>query len=289
MSIVGDFIQGIDRINLVHQGMNQTPKLLVIHYSVTSTVEQAVAVLNRRRLSYHILIEKNGKAFQTRPFTKTAAHPGLSNWKAMSDVNFGMSVARGAIGICLVNLGFDVAGLQPTSIGAGKLIYNPDDRTMQRWEKFPAPQAASCKAIARDIIATYQIDDVVGHHDVAIMGKFDPGPLFNLDELKAFITSPRRLGFPTEVRSGDGFLNLRRGRSTSAPIIRELPNGTALHIRSIAYGSKSLSIDPTTANRARYLTRWASVDVDGTDSHAGFVHMSGLAATPLVPALAARL
>jgi N-acetylmuramoyl-L-alanine amidase len=197
---------------------------------------------------------------------------------------------KNSIGICLMNMGFDVKSVPPANVGAGKLIYNPNDPSMQRWEKFPAAQVATCTSIAKDIIAAFPISDVVGHHDVAIMGKFDPGPLFDLAALNALVTASKPLGLQTTVASKDGTLSLREEASASAKALRSLPNGATIHIRSIAYGSKSKSIDPTTTSkRLRYLTPWASVDVDGSNKHAGFVHMSGLAKTPLVPALAKKL
>jgi N-acetylmuramoyl-L-alanine amidase len=290
MAIVDDFVVGIRKKTLAHSGARQRPTLLVIHYSVTNTVAQAVRVLNQRRLSYHVLIEKDGTAFQTRPFTETALHPGLSNWKAISGLDLGSTVGRASIGICLMNMGFDVASIPRGAASAGKLMYNPHDPTMQRWEKYPAAQVAACKAIAKDIIATYPIQEVVGHHDIAIMGKFDPGPLFDLAQLNAFITAPKPLGFRTTVAASDGFLNLREEASANATILRRLPSGTPIHVRSVVYGNKSQSIDPrSSSRRARYLTPWASVDIDGANTHAGFVHMSGLAATPLVAALQAKL
>ncbi|WP_442582661.1 N-acetylmuramoyl-L-alanine amidase [Mesorhizobium sp. ASY16-5R] len=287
MSITDNFITGLPKKTLIHVGANQTPKLLVIHYSVTNTVAQAVAALNAARLSYHILIEKNGDAFQTRRFTESALHPGLSNWKAGSGVTLGASVARGSIGICLMNKGFAFDPGVPN--GPGKLIYNPDDASMQRWEKYPAAQIASVRGIAKDIIATYPIAEVVGHHDIAIMGKFDPGPLFDLDELNAMLPNPPELGFRTTVQSPDGTLNLRRSPNSTSPILRTLGNGATVHIRSIAYGAKADCIHPTPGSKKRYLTRWASVDVDGSNRHAGFVHMGNLASTPLDPSLAAFL
>jgi N-acetylmuramoyl-L-alanine amidase len=290
MAIVGDFVEGLAKKTLVHTGAAQSPTLIVIHYSVTNTVADCVAALNSRKLSYHILIEKDGTAFQTRPFTLTAQHPGLSNWKATSGVTLSASVVKGSIGICLMNMGFDTARVPAANVAAGKLIYNPDDPSMQRWEKFPAAQVARCREIVRELVATYPIREVVGHHDIAIMGKFDPGPLFDLNALDALANGPKPLGFSTAVRSSDGFLNLRAGPSSGAAVIRKLPTGAPVHIRTIAYsGKKSQCIDPTTGNRARYLTPWASVDVDGSNRHAGFVHMSGLAATPLAASLAARL
>jgi N-acetylmuramoyl-L-alanine amidase len=113
MPIVDGFVQGIAKKKLSHVGSAQAPTLLVIHYSVTNTVAQAVSALNQRGLSYHVLIEKDGKAFQTRPFTQTALHPGLSNWKADAGVDFGASVMKNSIGICLMNMGFDVKSSRP--------------------------------------------------------------------------------------------------------------------------------------------------------------------------------
>ena len=223
MPIVNNFLEGVERKPLLHAGANQTPKLLVIHYSVTNTAAEAVRALNDRRLSYHILIEKNGKAFQTRRFTETALHPGLSNWKAQAGVGLTESVARGSIGICLMNKGFAFDSGQPNA--AGKLIYNPDDPTMQRWETFPQAQLNSCKAIAAEIIAAYPIAEVVGHHDIAIMGKFDPGPLFDLAALDALTTEPKSLGFRTKVNSSDGTLNVRRGPSAGTAVVTTLQNG----------------------------------------------------------------
>jgi N-acetylmuramoyl-L-alanine amidase len=287
MPINGNFVQGIAKQPLVHNGAPQTPRLLVIHYSVTNTVAQAVAALNAARLSYHILIEKNGQAFQTRPFTESAAHPGLSNWKSESGLTLGASLGRGSIGICLMNKGFDFdAGV---ANAPGKLIYNPNDAQMQRWEVYPAAQLAACQAIAADIIGAYPIREVVGHHDIAIMGKFDPGPLFDLSALDALITTAKPLGFRTTVQSADGHLNLRQEPNTTSAIVRQLNNGTTVHVRTVVYGPKAQCIHPAPGNRKRYLTRWASVALDGTNQHSGFVHMKGLAATPLAPELAQHL
>lgn len=287
MSITDNFIDGLSIKKLKHVGVNQTPTLLVIHYSVTNTVAEAIKALNAEKLGYHILIEKDGTAFQTRRFTESAAHPGLSNWKSQSGVTLGASVARGSIGICLMNKGFAFDATSPN--GPGKLIYNPSDPSMQRWEKYPAAQVKSCRAIASDIIAKYAIAEVVGHHDIAIMGKFDPGPLFDLAALDALAPSPKPLGFKTKVKSSDGKLNVRQGPNAASPVVATLNNGDVVHIRSIAYGAKGECIDPAPAKRKRYLTPWASIDVDGSNRHAGFVHMKGLAATPLDPALAAHL
>ncbi|MBX3569958.1 MAG: N-acetylmuramoyl-L-alanine amidase [Rhizobiaceae bacterium] len=286
MSITGNFVDGLAKIKLKHVGVNQTPRLLVIHYSVTDTVAAAVTALDAATLGYHILIEKDGTAFQTRRFTESAAHPGLSNWKSDSGVTLGASVSRGSIGICMMNKGFAFGG-SPSA--PGKLIYNPNDASMQHWEVYPDKLVASCRRIAQDILATYPVTAVVGHHDVAIMGKFDPGPLFDLKGLDDLTPNPKPLGFRTTVNSPDGTLTVREETNSGSKALKVLHNGDVVHIRSIAYGPKADCIHPSPGSRKRYLTRWASVDIDASNTHAGFVNMKFLASTPLDPGLAAFL
>lgn len=285
MTIENHWIKELPVKTLVHKGANQTPALLVIHYSVTDTVADAVKSLNEQRLSYHILIEKDGAAFQTRRFTETAAHPGLSNWKARSGVTLGASVQRGSIGICLMNRGYAFKSTSPHA--PGKLIYNPDEATMQEWEVYPQKQVDSCRAIAAEIAAAYPIAEVVGHHDIAIRGKFDPGPLFDLTALDALVTGQKPLGLRTTVSSAK--LDLRRTPFPDAKVVRSLAKGDIVHVRSVAYGPRKDCIQPNPATRKRYLTRWASVAVGDTNAHAGFADMKHLAATPLAPALAQHL
>ncbi|TCA34325.1 N-acetylmuramoyl-L-alanine amidase [Rhizobium leguminosarum bv. viciae] len=290
MTINDHFVTGLARKILLHKGGSQIPRLIVVHYSVTNTVAEAVAALNSEKLSYHILIEKDGTAFQTRGFNESAAHAGLSNWKSEKDVGLGDSAARGSVGICLMNKGYAYDKNLPASgSGLGKLIYNPNDKSMQRWEKFPKPQIDACAKIAKDIIGAYPITEVIGHHDVAIMGKFDPGPLFDFSPLNALLPSPKPLGLKTKVKSVDGSLNLREEPNTKSKVLQTLANGTPVHVRSIVYGPRNQCVQPSPASRKRYLTAWASISVDDENRHAGFVHMSGLATTPLTPALAAFL
>jgi N-acetylmuramoyl-L-alanine amidase len=288
MSINNGLAAGATPISLPGTGSAQTPGLIVIHYPVTRSVAAAVNALQGSGNSYHVLIDKDGGLYQSRPFTRSAGHAGLSNWKVMNSLAMGHSVNRGSVGISLINMGYDaIASDHPRP---GQLIYNPSDPAMQMWEPYTDAQVTACTSLVRDLIATYPIREVVGHHDVSICGKFDPGPLFDIQTLDALITAPKSLGFPTRVQSPDGFLNLRREAKPDSPIIQKLPNGTALHIRSVSYtGVKANSLDPHGASRKRYLCRWASIGLQALNRHDGFVDMKFLDATPLIAPLEANL
>jgi N-acetylmuramoyl-L-alanine amidase len=291
MAISGDWIVGIKKQKLKHVGGAQPkPNLLVIHYSVTDTVAQAVTALDAKTLGYHILIEKDGTAYQTRPFIETAAHPGRSNWKKQTkSVSDTSTVQVNSIGICLMNMGF-AHGTRPNK--KAKLIYNPKDASMDSWEVYPAPQLATCSSIVADIIATYKITEVVGHHDIAVMGKFDPGPLYDFGPDNALLANPPGLGMDSKVKAG-GSIKLLEERAAGSKVLDTLNPGETVHIRSVAYGPPAMSlagVPDTAANRKkRWITRWASVGVGNTNKHAGYVDLKGLTKTPLVAALDAKL
>ncbi|MCV9936867.1 N-acetylmuramoyl-L-alanine amidase [Boseaceae bacterium BT-24-1] len=291
MAITDGWIAGIKKQPLLHEGGQQpNPKLVVIHYSVTDTVADAVAALNQQKLSYHILIGKDGKACQTRPFTTTAAHPGRSNWKRVKNVRSVSTEQVGSIGICLMNMGY-AHGARPHA--DGRLVYNPNDQSMKTWETYPAAQIQTCNSIVADIISTYPIGDAVGHHDVAIMGKFDPGPLFDFAPLLALLPSKPGLGLQTTVHAPGGAISLREDRRGNGKIITKLPHGRKIHVRSVAYGPPAMSLDGVPDNagnrKKRWLTAWASVAIGEDDRHDGYVHMKGLADSPLHPDLKDKL
>lgn len=287
-----NWIEGATEQPLDHKGANQTPSLIAVHYSVTRTVADAVAVLNKRKLSYHLFIAKDGTLFQTRRLTETARHPGRSNWKQQSGVKDTLTLQRGSIGICFMNMGFAIPANNPASqTHVGKLKYFPHDKSMQRWDKYTDEQLQSCRDAIEAIGRKFSISEVVGHHDIAIGGKFDPGPQYDFDEANGLAQASPGMGFKTKVRlktPGDT-LSIRQEPNGDSKKLGALNIGDELHIRSIVYGGPKKSISGGTNKKKRWLTTWASVDVDGTDTHAGFVHMGGLVSTPLVPHLQARL
>ncbi|MCP4183581.1 MAG: N-acetylmuramoyl-L-alanine amidase [Hyphomicrobiales bacterium] len=277
---------------LKHKGTNQTPSLVVVHYSVTKTVAGAVKALNKRKLSYHLFIAKDGTLFQTRRLTETAAHPGRSNWKRQSNIKDTSTHQRGSIGICFMNMGFAIPAGNPASqTHVGKLKYFPTDPSMQRWDKYTDEQLHTCQEVIEAIGEKFTITEIVGHHDIAIGGKFDPGPQYDFDEANDLAQASPGMGFKTNVKlkkPGDT-LSIRQEPNRKSKKLGALNLGDELHVRSIAYGPPKKSISGGTNKKKRWLTVWASVDVDESNTHAGFVHMGGLASTPLIPMLQAKL
>lgn len=297
-------LTGARRIGLGEPGAAISPRLIVVHYTGGSTLRSAVETLRSSGLSYHVLIDLDGSCHQARSFDRAAAHAGRSNWKAMGGLVNASSLNASSIGISLVNLGAfrhfaqgrwfwgwrEGAGYGPSIADAEAekhtLIYEPGRPV--HWTPYRPAQIAACGALIAALVDRYaSIEEIVGHHDIAIGAKSDPGPLVPLERWRRQFGRQGGLGFEARVSSPDGFLNLRNRPDASSAVIRSLRNGDTVHIRSVTYSSPFRGLVRGGGGRA--LTAWASVDRDGSNTHAGFVHMRYLTGNPLAPAYATRL
>ena len=129
--------------------------IIVLHYTQTETLEQAVRILTAtnspKPVSSHYVVGLDGEVVQLVPEDRRAWHAGISSWRGADDVN------SASIGIEIVNAGPAADGTLPS---------------------YPEAQIAAVCALCRDIQAHYEIEDVIGHSDVAPTRKHDPGPAF---------------------------------------------------------------------------------------------------------------
>lgn len=137
------------------------PDTVVIHYTGMDTVAAACARLcdPGPEVSAHYLIGEDGAVIQLVDEAARAWHAGAGYWAGSRDVN------SRSIGIELANPG-PLAGHPP----------------------FPEPQMAALEALLAAIRRRWPIVHLVGHSDVAVGRKADPGPKFDwarLDPLPA--------------------------------------------------------------------------------------------------------
>jgi N-acetylmuramoyl-L-alanine amidase len=298
------FIEGAARLDLGQAKRPIAPTRIVLHYSGGSTLASAVATLRARKLSYHVLIDVDGSYHQARTFDRPSSHAGRSNWKAQGGLTNASSLNPTSIGISMINLGrFDYLvdgrwyygfaggrGLPPSidDAAANKhaLLYQPARPV--HWSPYDPRQLDACQALVEAIVARYPtITELVGHHDIAIDDKPDPGPLWPLEPWRVALGLQGGLGLEARVNAPDGSVNLRDRPGIEGRILRRLVNGAAVHIRSVPYtGPRRGLVD---GGNGRALSGWASVDIDRSNTHAGFIYMKYLTKTPLAPAYAARL
>ncbi len=128
--------------------------MVVLHYTGMAGCAAALQRLcdPEYEVSAHYVVSDNGVIYQLVDEEMRAWHAGAGQWGDIRDIN------SHSIGIELDN--------------KGPLADLPD---------FPAPQMAALKGLLAGILARHNIrpEHVIGHSDMAILRKVDPGPKFD--------------------------------------------------------------------------------------------------------------
>ena len=136
-------------------------------------------------VSAHLVIGRDGRIVQFLPFDSIAFHCGFSYWEGDENLN------QFSIGIEVDNAGFLSGGPGNWSF---KGVPIPDSRvktlkhwksTVARgWETFPEIQLETVFAVAEALVRQYGIKEIVGHDEINLENRLDPGPAFPLQELR---------------------------------------------------------------------------------------------------------
>ncbi len=168
---------------------NLKPRFIVIHYTAMATCELAIERLcsPMHEVSCHYLISEKGKIFQLVKEEMRAWHAGAGEWQGLEDIN------SRSIGIELANKGN---------------------------HPFPLPQIYSLEEILSQLMCKWKIPNhnIIGHSDMAVGRKFDPGHKFDwrglsLNELTIWPNS--EFSEPVDI---DEFVSLAKKFGYSAPI-----------------------------------------------------------------------
>ena len=171
-------------------------RFLVIHFTSGWSAQSSIDFWNTpdaNGASAHIIIDRDGTIFQTRPFNRTCGHAGKSQWKDPNTGKVYVGLNSCSIGIEMANAGDmkRTPDVYPSTMGplAGKPIPRLQARhknggPLTGWEMYPAAQLAACEAVSKALKVRYNLDDVVGHEDIAKSRKVDPGPAFPLTDLR---------------------------------------------------------------------------------------------------------
>ncbi|MGH7013108.1 MAG: N-acetylmuramoyl-L-alanine amidase [Stellaceae bacterium] len=147
-------MQIVERPSPSHDARTSGVDMLIIHYTGMRDQAATLARLTdpAAKVSAHYLIDEDGTVGRLVPEDRRAWHAGVSFWRGRSDIN------GASIGIELVNPGHDFG-----------------------YRDFPPAQMEALAALATDIRQRHRIPDryVLGHSDVAIGRKQDPGERFD--------------------------------------------------------------------------------------------------------------
>jgi N-acetylmuramoyl-L-alanine amidase len=163
-------------------GSNQ-PKYLIMHFTTGTEMRQTINTFQNpsEGVSTHLLIGRDGRVIQFVPFDHAANHCGFSYWEDQSRLN------NCTIGIELDNAGYlSLSEDGQNWVRKGKVI-PPDqeeearhikDYSSRHWEIFPRQQLDAAFAIAKALVKKYKLVDILGHDQVNVKFRKDPGPLF---------------------------------------------------------------------------------------------------------------
>jgi N-acetylmuramoyl-L-alanine amidase len=250
MDIVEHRLDGAEFRALKQGTLAEPPRYIVLHNTAGGSVQGSYDHLKKVGFSYHVLVDRTGKPLQCVPFDRSAGHAGKSNWRGRNSLN------GFALGISAANFTADQVVEARHRNGGGEF----------GWEKYPPAQVHAMLEICRALVAEYpSIVDIIGHDDIAVGRKVDPGPAFPMEPFHALV--PGRMNDPgprLRVNTPGDTLSLRAAPVKQAAKIADLPDGTRLHLRSRAY----TYVSPTKAVE----NGWASVNLGGDLKHDGFVH-----------------
>ena len=140
---------------------NKKIKFIIIHYTGMKKESLAIKRLcnKKSKVSAHYFIRQNGEILNLVPDLYEAWHAGKSNWKKYKSLN------KNSIGI---------------------EIQNPGHK--YRYRKFSIKQINSFKNLLKKLIKLYKIDinNILGHSDIAPERKEDPGEKFPWKNLAKF-------------------------------------------------------------------------------------------------------
>lgn len=214
-----------------NQGGTLSPRWLVMHYTAGGSASESIGWLANpdAKASAHIVIAKDGSITQMVDFNRRAWHAGESTWKGVNGLN------SHSIGIELDGFGY----LGKTGPGKWKFRSTsiPDDQVVVAthkfgspaggWPRYPKAQLDVALELARLLVQTYRLEDVIGHEDISPGRKQDPGPAFDMAGFRASVMRPAD-GGTQPGQSGARFrvkttLNVRSGPGASNPTVAGSP------------------------------------------------------------------
>lgn len=173
---------------------NPNPKFIIMHFTTGTKMESTINHFKdpSSGVSTHLLIGRDGRVVQFLPFDRIAHHSGFSWWEQQSNLN------KSSIGIELENAGLlrrkDNRWQRHKIIIPDKEVkqdvhwkqYVPKDPArFPGWQKFPKVQLDVALNIVRALVEGYSsIEEILGHDDVNLRNRYDPGPLFPMERFR---------------------------------------------------------------------------------------------------------
>jgi len=168
----------------------EAPKYIIMHYTTGTKLESTINHFTNADpgVATHLVIGRDGRVIQFVPFHLSAHHAGYSWWEKDKYLN------NLSIGIELDNAGkldrdnstglYLSQGDVPIPEVSFKFAEHwRNKKKTYAWEDFPPVQIAVAKKIVKALIKRYpSIKEILGHDQVNLLNREDPGPLFLMED-----------------------------------------------------------------------------------------------------------
>lgn len=258
------------------------PRFIVMHYTAggagsasrdymlkSPTEKQKLLRANAKvYASAHLVVDRDGSAWQIIPFNRKGRHAGISRWRGLDSLN------QCSIGIEIANYGWldqrgdgsfgrsDTPRFAASEVTLGTM---PGGSEAKGWEPYAAEQLDTVEQLTRALLGQYpSITEVVGHQDISPGRKFDPGPAFPMQRFRNLVDG-----------RGSGALDNERNVHERGP--ERYVTGVSLNIRGgPGTGFDTLDASPlplgTEVTKLYEEDSWYFVQLVSDDSIRGWVH-----------------
>lgn len=198
MKITEDhWLEGVTRNEISGGSTMNVRRFLVMHFTAGATGISSInfwKTPEAKGASAHLVIDRDGKVYQCRPFNKTCGHAGVSSWKDPKTGITYTSLNQCSIGIEFANAG-DSENLAKKYTKLPLLsAKHKNGGSIKNWERYTPEQIQVGIEISKALVKRYNLDDLIGHEDIAPTRKNDPGPAFPMAEFRV------NCGFPAEIK-----------------------------------------------------------------------------------------
>ena len=182
-------------IDYIWSKKNKTPIVehdnIVIHYTAGASALSSADYLanDTTPVSAHLVIARDGTIYQLVDFATQAWHAGKSRYLGKTGQN------AYTVGIELDNAGllhesnkryYTWFGKRVSDTQVIKLV-NPQTGFHAWWHIYTEIQLKTLKEVCLILIDHYKFKQIVGHSEISLSGKIDPGPAFPMNDFKSLI------------------------------------------------------------------------------------------------------
>lgn len=168
-------------------GSMKGPRFIVLHYTANNSTEGTVRVFKTHPVSAHFVLGRDGELIQMVSTLRVAWHAGKSWFKSKwGTPHSGLNAY--AIGIELVNYGYKGKHVRSgTNTGSWIEAKHENGGPTRKWQPYTEAQMQVVEELVAALMKKYDIppEHVVGHDEISPTRKVDPGPAFDLEQLRS--------------------------------------------------------------------------------------------------------